>query len=80
MTPLKQGNSDSYQIWRSGSQLLQLLHRDETKQKAPGVEIICGGDCGLQVLRLKGTTVPSRCGCNLLIGTAFPLVPPGFKH
>ena len=73
MAPLKRGNSGSYHMWQSGSQLLKLLHTDETKQKAPDVEILCGRDCGLRVL--KGTIVPSRCGCNLLTGTAFPLVP-----
>ena len=46
MAPLKQGNSDSYHIWRLGSQLLQLLHTDETEQKAPDIEILCGRDCG----------------------------------
>ena len=46
----KQGNSDSHM---AGSQLLQLLHTDETEQKAPDVEIeiLCGRDCGLWVLR-----------------------------
>ena len=74
MASLKQGNSDSYHIWRSGSRLLQLLHTDETEQKAPDVEILCGRDCGVWVL--KGTIVPSRCGCSFLTGTTFPLVPP----
>ena len=47
---LKQGDSDSYHIWRSGSQLLKLLHTDETEQKAPDVEIPSGRDCGLREL------------------------------
>ena len=72
MAALKQGDSDSYHIWRSGSQLL-LLHMDETEQKAADAKILCG----LQVL--KGTIVPSRCGSNFLMGTAFPLVSPEFK-
>ena len=67
---LKQGNSDSHM---AGSQLLQLLHTDETEQKASNVEILCERDCGLWVL--KGPSVLSRCGCNFLTGTAFPLVP-----
>ena len=46
--------------------------------KAPDVEILYGSDCGLRVL--KGTIVPSTCSCNFLTGTAFPLVPPEFKH
>ena len=56
----------------AGSQLLQLLHTDETEQKSSDAEILCGRDRGLQV--------PSRCGCKFLTGTAFPLVPPEFEH
>ena len=48
------------------------------EQKAPDVEIPCGRDCGTWVL--KGPSVPSRCGCDFLTGTAFPLVPAEFKH
>ena len=58
MAPLKQGNSDSYHIWRSGSHLLRLLHTDKTEQKAPDAEILCGRDCGLWVL--KGPSVSSN--------------------
>ena len=65
-------------IWQSGSQLLKLRHTDESEQKAADVEVLCGRDCGLWVL--KGTIIPSRCGCNFLTGTAFPLVPPKFKN
>ena len=75
---LKRGNSDSYPIWRSVSQLLKPLDTDETEQKTSDVEILCDRDFGLWVL--KGTVLPSRCGCNFLTGTAFPLVPPEFKH
>ena len=62
---LEQGNSDSHM---AGSQLLHPLHTE-----ASDVEIRCGRDCGLWIL--KGTSVPSRCGCNFLTGTAFPQVP-----
>ena len=72
---LKHGYSNSHE---ASSQLLQLLHTDETEQKAPDVEIPCGRDCGLWVL--KGPNVPSKCGCNFLSGTVFPLVPAEFKH
>ena len=77
MAPLKHGDSDSYHIWRSGSQLLKLLDTDETKQKVPDVEILCGRDFSLRVL--KGTIVPSRCGCDFLTGTAFPVVPTDYR-
>ena len=53
-------------------------HRWNCEQKAPDVEIPCGRDCGTWVL--KGPSVPSRCGCDFLTGTAFPLVPAEFKH
>ena len=72
---LKQGNFDS-QI--PGNQLLQSLHTDETEQKAPDAKIPCDRYSGLGVL--KGTSVTSRCGCNFITGTAFPLVPPEFKR
>ena len=78
MVSLKEGNSDSYHIWGSGSQLSKLLHTDETEQKAGDVEILCGRICDLRIL--KGTIVPSRCDCSFLTGTEFPLVPPKFKH
>ena len=78
MAPLKHGDSGSYHIWQSGSPLLQLLHADETEQKGPDVEILCGRDRGLWVL--KGTIIPPRCGCNFLTGTTIPLVLPEFKH
>ena len=29
---------------------------------------------------LKGTSVPSICGCTFLTRTALPLAPPEFKH
>ena len=71
-----QGNSDS-RIAVS-QLLLQLLHTDETEQKAPDVEIISGKDCGLWIL--QGSIIPSKCGCNFLTGNVFPLVLPEFKH
>ena len=52
---LKLGSSDSHMV---GSQLLQLLHTDETEQKAPDVEffvaeiVACGfkrEQCSLQM-------------------------------
>ena len=75
---LKQGTSYSYYVWQSGSQLLKLLHKDEVEQKEPDVEILHGRDCDPWVS--KGPSDPSRCDCNFLTGTAFPLVPPEFKH
>ena len=71
MTPLRQGNSDSHM---AGSQLLQLLHTDETEQKEPDIEILCG------LWVLKGPSISSICDCYFLTRTAFPLVPSEFKH
>ena len=56
----------------------EVANTDQTEQKALDVEMLCSRDCSLRVL--KGTIVPSKCGCNFLTGTVFPLVPPEFKH
>ena len=53
-------------------------HRWNCERKAPDVEIPCGRDCGLWVF--KGLSVPSRCGCNFLTGTAFFSSSPEFEH
>ena len=51
-------------------------HRWNCEQKEPDVEIPCGRDCGLGVL--KGTSVPSKFGCNFLVSSSPQNLSTGF--
>ena len=81
---LKYGTTETGKFWfisccTADKQPAAEVPTHRWKQKAPDFEILCNRDCRLWAL--KGTTVPSRCGCNFLTGTAFPLAPPPeFKY
>ena len=53
-------------------------HRWNCEQKAPDVEILCGRDCGLWVL--KGPSVPSRCSCTGTYRNCVPFSSPEINH